>query len=332
MKIKLLINLSLITLFGCSIKYNQNFNYQKLVTPEQIASDIKDLKTNLEKKHYDINWEGKKSSIFDSLNNILKVSVPISIDSFETRLSSIINKIDDGHSRVLHQDSIKRLKGIQFGYLSISGTIGYLRIGNFLNTDSLNRTLEKFLSSYTKEPKDIIILDIRSNPGGNINNVSRTLSYFLPSKTKIFEKIETKPTSAITRLTYKLTSPINNLKIRKYSTIKNINGSPKIVLWINDSIASGSMLLSYHLQNNGATVIGMAPKGVFNTFGNSYTYKLKQSKIIYTLANARVFITKAKVVRMDDMLIPDFIPESSWKLPDLVKHISNKEKCTTANN
>ena len=326
MKIRLLVFLTLITLFGCSIKVNQNFNYQKLITPEQVESDIEDLKRNLEKKHYDINWEGKKSVIYDSLNNILKMSEPISINTFETKLSSIINKIDDGHSRVIHQDSIKSFKRNQFGYQSISDSIGYLRIGNFLDSENLNTALEKFVLSYRNDSKNIIIIDIRSNPGGNIRNVRKTLSYFLPSKTKLYEKIEVRPGSTLTWLSSKLLFAKANLKFFKYTDAKKIDDNPQIILWINDSIASGSMLLSYHLQNNGAMVIGKPPKGVFSTFGNSYGYKLKYSKIIYTLASARVNLTETNVVRKEDMLEPDYIPENFLKLSDLVNHLKSNRK------
>lgn len=322
MKFKIILIFILISLYSCTIKINQNFNYKKHLAPEQVASDIKDLKRILEKEHYDINWDGKKFSIFSSLDSISKINEPISIDSFEKKLSSIINIIDDGHSKVIHQDSTRRLKRNQFGFQSISDSVAYLRIGNFINTESLIRTLENFRLSFNKDPKEILILDIRSNRGGSSRNVHRTLTYFLPTKTKLYEKIDFRPTSAINWIPRKIISAKENLKLFKYTGKKKVDQNFKIFLWINDSIASGSMLLSYHLKKNGALVIGEVPKGIFSTFGNSYGYQLKNSKIIYTLASARVYVTEKKVERMEDMLIPDYIPYSTWDLPDIVNYIN----------
>ena len=82
MKFKIASILVIVFLSGCSFRINQNFNYKKLITPEQIASDIKDLKKNLETKHYDIDWEGKKSAIFNTLDSIKMRNKSIPIGTF----------------------------------------------------------------------------------------------------------------------------------------------------------------------------------------------------------------------------------------------------------
>ena len=56
------------TLYSCSFKINQNFNYQQVIKPEEIRADVDQLKKDLEKKHFDIDWEGKKESYFSKNN------------------------------------------------------------------------------------------------------------------------------------------------------------------------------------------------------------------------------------------------------------------------
>ncbi len=326
MNLKLTVILLAITTLGCGLRINQNFNYDKQITPTEIAEDIEDLKKSLVKYHFDINWEGKQSSIWKSLDSILLINNSITIDSFENLLSLIINKIDDGHSKVKHQDSIKFTNSNQFGFQSISDSMAYLRIGNFMDTKMMLQALNKFKLNYNNNPKNKIIIDIRSNLGGNIQNVNRALTYFLPSNSKLYEKVEMKEFNfLVSKLASIALSAKQNLKLFKYTGKKKINGNPQIYLWIDESIASGSMLLSYHLQNHGAIIIGETPQGVFNTFGNQYGHRLKNSNIIYTLSSIRVYLTEESVTRMEDMLTPNYIPSKKWSLSDLVNYINTLE-------
>lgn len=318
---------------SCSIKINQNFDYQKLLNPEQIESDIEDLKKNLIRKHYNIDWEGEKSNIFKALDNIKTTDTNLTIDSFENQIKIIIDNIDDGHSRIIHQDSIKTKHVNQFGYQTISDSIKYLRIGNFLDTKNLIKTLNKLKLDFQNNESEILIIDIRSNSGGSIPNVNHALSYFVPSNTKIYENVDIKNTSKFTSfLSSKLNSWKENLNIYKYTIKKKLNKDPIIYLWVNDRIASASLLFTYHLQNNGVFIIGKPPKGIFNTFGNQYGHQLKYSKIIYTLATAKVNISNEQPKKINDMLKPNYIPESDWRISDLLNFITNHEKDTIDNN
>lgn len=314
------------SILNCSLSINRNFNYQELITPAEIQSDINKLKKTIEKKHFDINWEGKKTLLFNQLDKIKQIDQTITLDSFENRISSIVNNIDDGHSRVIHQDSLDKMNRNSFVAIQISDSITYLRIGNFIKTNELKNTLALFRNIYAKNSSPNIIIDIRDNFGGEIQNVNRVLSHFIPSKTKLYEKVEVKSTSILSALSNKLLSAKQNIKHFKYTSKKRINGEPKLYLWINEHIASGSMLLSYHLQKNGATVIGQRPRGLFNTFGNSYGYRLPHSKILYTLATIRVYLKKEKTMRMEDMITPNYIPNSNWEIRDITSFIEVNSK------
>ena len=331
MKKTLITLIVLSSLIGCGVRVNQNFNYENTITPVQIKLDIDELKKNLYKNHFDIDWQGEKSSIFNDLDLIKNTQSPITIGSFESQLTRIINNIDDGHSRIIHQDSININHRNQFGYQSITDSIKYIRIGNFINTKYLVESLDKLEKELLISNSKVLIIDIRSNPGGNIQNVNRALSYFLPSNTRIYENVEVKNTSKLTYLNSKLLSFKHSLKPFKYTGKKKINKNLKIYLWVDQSIASGSMLFTFHLQNNGAFVIGKPPKGIFNTFGNQHGYRLKHSKIIFTLATAKVNITNKETKKINDILKPNYIPESDWNISNLVEFISENEQITTDN-
>lgn len=319
--LKLLICLPLLT--GCSIKINETFDYQRFMNPEDIQYDIKQLKNYLESRHFDINWEGKKEEIFTSLDKVATIDSPISIDSFEERLAKIINHIDDGHSRVIHQK--KKIQDHQnpFSVSSISDSVLYLRIGNFMEGDLLSDVLEEFSHQYRKKKPKNVIVDIQNNRGGEIGNVVMALSYFLPSKSKIYEKVKFKHSTGLRKYFSKLKEYFSGHKINKHTSNRKINGSPRVYVWINDRIASGSMLFSYHMQRNGATIIGQQPKGLFNTFGNATGYKLPKSKIVFTLSRLRLFLSNKVPDRMEDMIRPDFPLEAKSNIHNVLHIINN---------
>lgn len=303
---------------ACSVKINKAFDYNRFIHAADIQNDINQLKNNLESRHFDINWEGKKEKIFTSLDEIANIDIPITIDSFERRLGNILNYIDDGHSRVIHQKHLVQSHQNPFGVNCISDSVIYLRIGNFVNYDLLLPTLDEFLILQRQHPQSAIIIDIRNNRGGEIQIVNAVLSYFLPGHTKIFEKVEVRPTSFFTRITDIFGGNKLRQTFSKYTSNKKISGFPKIVVWINQNIASGSMLFSYHMQKNGARIAGKQPKGVYNTFGNAKLYKLPKSKLIYTLSSLRVFLDTQIPTRMEDMLVPDHEVDTKLNLNELL--------------
>lgn len=303
---------------SCSVKINETFDYNRFIHPADVQYDINQLKLNLESKHFDIDWEGKKRVIFSSLDEIANIENPISIDSLERRLGSILNHIDDGHSRVVHQKKLVKTHQNPFGVNIISDSVIYLRIGNFVNYDLLLPTMEEFLILQRQHPRSAIIIDIRNNRGGDIQIVNAVLSYFLPGHTKIFEKVEVRPTTFFARIAYIFGGNKLSQSLSRYTSYKKTSGMPRIVVWINQNIASGSMLFSYHMQKNGATIAGKQPKGVYNSFGNAKSYKLPNSKLIYTLSSMRVFLDTEIPSRMEDMLIPDYEVDPKLNLNELL--------------
>lgn len=55
---------------------------------------------------------------------------------------------------------------------------------------------------------------------------------------------------------------------------------------------------------------------------NARGYMLPHSKIVYALAKAKVYVTDGTVLRMDDMITPNFVPDVDWKLIDLITYIN----------
>ena len=313
-------------LSGCSVKINSTFDYNRFIQPVDVQDDINQLKNNLESRHFDINWEGKKEEIFASLDEIANIESPISIDSFEVRLGKILNHIDDGHSRVVHQKKGNQVHQNPFSVSSISDSVLYLRIGNFMEGDLLSDVLEEFSFQFRKKRPKNVIVDIQNNRGGEIGNVVMALSCFLPSKTKVYEKAKLKHSSGISGLFSKLHEYSLNLTINNLTSNRKINGSPHVYVWINDRIASGSMLFSYHMQRNGATILGQQPKGLFNTFGNATRYRLPKSKILYTLSRLRLFLSREVPNRMEDMITPDLPMEAKSDINDLLQIINKPER------
>ena len=307
---------------SCGIRLEQNFDYEERITPEEISQDVEQLRRDLKNKHIDINWEGKQKEIFNDLDELLNIDNPITIDSFEARIDNILENIDDGHSRVIRQDSINAIRPNRFGVFSINDSMIYIRLGNFVDRAELTKSLRVLERMFQNDEHDELIIDLRWNKGGNLLSVRRALSYFIPSKTKLFKQVKCKPSSTLGFLASKLRHTIHNSWFLKKSGKAKISGSPQVYLWINQEIASGSMIFTYHVQNNGGIVIGEPPKGIYNTFGNAYGYRLKNSRIVYMLASCRLYLSEEKPSRAHDMIIPDHVPDKNMDLEGLVKLIN----------
>lgn len=311
---------------SCGIRIERDFDYGEMIYPNEIIQDVEQLKDNLKNKHININWEGRQGEIFNELDQFSSISVPVTIDSFEARLETILENIDDGHSGVIRQDSINGIRSNKFGVISLNQSMIYLRIGNFLDRSELVENLRTFRRIYEKGEYNEVIIDIRWNRGGNMINVKRALSYFLPPKTEIYHQIECKEASRLSFMPTRLLNVVSKLEFFKRSREARISGSPQIYLWINREIASGSLLFAYHAKQQGSVVIGEPPKGLYNTFGKAVGYKLKNSRIIYTLSTCRLYLSDDVPNRDQDRLIPDYVPEGDLKIEGLVNFINKIRK------
>lgn len=320
--LQLLLILSLLT--ACRSTY-QNFDYSQTVSPKEIRSDIKALKKKLEKHHVNLNWEGKKDQIFHQLDLIANSShTKITLDSFENKLKPIIASIDDGHTQIIHQKKYEeRIESFQTTLAA--SNIHYLRVPNFMNFNALDQMLMKFEKAYSDNPTDNIIIDLRSNPGGVVDYVKYFLTYFIPSSTEVYEKLEIKNTRFIEKMAFIPSKLLYKTGHSRKTGEKKLAADPKIYLLIDKNIASGSMLSSYHLQRHGAYVIGEPPSRLFNTFGMAKGHILPNSKLALNIATSRLYLSKEVPSRTDNMLTPDYIPKQKMNLNEVVSFIERLE-------
>lgn len=304
---------------SCTIKLNTNFDYDEVIMPKEIREDVIQLKEKLLKHHYDLNWEGRQMDIVEALDQIAAIDIPITLDSLESLLSSTVNNIDDGHTRVIHQGK-RDIRIETFQATRISTNSIYVRIPNFTEFNELDKAMTKLQEIYNADSGINVIVDLRNNPGGVIDYVNYFLSYFLPSFTPLYDQVDIRKSGGFGLKNYLLKKK-EGLDYFRETGKKKLVGNPKLFVLINEKIASASMLSSYHLKNAGAYIIGKPPKGLFNTFGNSYGHRLSNSKIVFTIATARVLLNKKVPSRMDDMLIPDFVPSQHMDLSQIVRYV-----------
>lgn len=138
--------------------------------------------------------------------------------------------------------------------------IGYIKITSF--SDTTYKQFSKSLKKIEKESIDSLILDVRDNPGGHLQQVTDVLSVFFPKKTALFQ-VETK-----------------DKKDTIYSNSKESRKYPIMVL-INHGSASASEILASCFQDNYANGLiigntsygkGTIQKSVSLKTGTSFKY------------------------------------------------------------
>lgn len=138
--------------------------------------------------------------------------------------------------------------------------IGYIKITSF--SDTTYKQFSKSLKKIEKESIDSLILDVRDNPGGHLQQVTDVLSVFFPKKTALFQ-VETK-----------------DKKDTIYSNSKESRKYPIMVL-TNHGSASASEILASCFQDNYANGLiigntsygkGTIQKSVSLKTGTSFKY------------------------------------------------------------
>lgn len=128
-------------------------------------------------------------------------------------------------------------------YDIIGGSIGYIKINEFMGNSE--PVITKALDEFKKKKINKIIIDLRNNPGGLLDQAIRLADYFLPKDTMI---VYTKGRKDDSRVEFKAEKP------------EAYKGS--IAVLINRGSASASEILAGALRdNNRAVLIGT------NTFG-----------------------------------------------------------------
>ena len=155
------------------------------------------------------------------------------------------------------------------------GKIGYLSLRGFYM-----EAVDEFISEYEENiegQKEALIIDLRGNPGGDVEAATRLLDYFLPDHLRKPEKKLTKESGAVQSKTDR--EFMNERTLLLYTEDKNGDGKEwycedehevdlPIVILVNQNSASASELFSGAMQDYGrAIVVGTQSfgKGIVQT-------------------------------------------------------------------
>jgi len=131
---------------------------------------------------------------------------------------------------------IIKIKSVKAKDLQNYPDIKYIRISSF--DKNVVPTLKKILSNLKKEGKKGIIIDLRNNPGGLLNQATGTLDLFIDKGILVSQKGRVKSENEV-------------YYAHKYGTYKNI----PIVVLVNGGSASASEIVSGGLQDHRRAVI-----------------------------------------------------------------------------
>ena len=205
---------------GVTIQYDLEKEYNKIIS---YLKDSPSKKVGLEIGDYiiKVNDEDVKGFYGDNITKLVKgkigTKVKITVLRGEKELEYIVTRgnieIDSVTSKLVDEES----------------KIGYIRIDSFAAN-----TYKQFSNNLLKlEKKDInsLIIDVRDNPGGHLNQTREILSLFFNKKTILY-RIE------------------NKGKVKKiYSTSNEVRDYPVAVL-INKGSASASEILASCFKDN----------------------------------------------------------------------------------
>jgi len=182
---------------------------------------------------------------------------------------------------------------IQSVFSSIKdNNIGYIKIDNF--AANTFKQFEKELKKLEKKKIESLIIDVRCNTGGRLNQVNEILDMFLGKNVEIY-RIETK-----------------GKQKKVYTTDKTTRNYPVVVL-VDEGSASASEILAsaFHDKYKKATIVGVT------TYGKGSIQKAVElpggSSLKYT--TQRWLTSKGKSLQ-DKGLTPDVVIEQSKEYYD----------------
>jgi len=85
------------------------------------------------------------------------------------------------------------------------------------------------------------------------------------------------------------------------------------------------MIAAYHLQNEDYTIIGSAPKSLYNSFMNPVMFNLPKSNLYMTISTGRFYLNENVDDRAADQLIPDYPTDVDLSLEALLNGIRQIE-------
>ncbi len=170
------------------------------------------------------------------------------------------------------------------------GNIGYVKIRNFTKTTSsdLDKALKKFKNNRIQK----LVLDLRNNPGGLLNQAVEVTDRFLDEENLI---VYTKGRT-------------EDQNLRRFSTheLKNDSSYPMIIL-VNGGSASASEIVAGALQDLGrAIILGTQTFGK----GSVQTIIPLSDGSALRLTTARYYTPSGRVIQ-ENGIVPDIIVETS---------------------
>ncbi|MFC7358470.1 S41 family peptidase [Jejudonia soesokkakensis] len=254
--------------------------------------------------------EKKKDSIFtDSVeNSAVKVKRVTASEKKEKRIAARNKrKYNNKYGYVKSTDEFTRI----FNFIGADSTIAYMKIRGFSNGSYDEFYEESFTTMDSLGTKNLII-DLRDNGGGRLNEIDELYSYLTDTEYTFIEKSEIKTRVPFLNSFLSNTNPdllrgavlvfspviatLNILKTEKENGIlyykwrnskpqepKEKNYKGNLYVLINGNSFSASSVLSTHLKaTNRATFVGQETGGAYNgtVAGLFRGYELPNSKVV----------------------------------------------------
>ncbi len=199
------------------------------------------------------------------------------------------------------RDVIK-VKSVKFK--SYEGNIGYVRIRSF--SKSTSRDLDNAILELEKGNMEKLILDLRNNPGGLLNQAVEVSDRFLPQENLIvYTQGKTED---------------QNMRFTTQSRGQHVD-YPMIIL-VNGGSASASEIVAGALQDlNRAVIVGTQTFGK----GSVQTIIPLSDGSALRLTTARYYTPSGRVIQSNG-ITPDIIVEMPLKKPQEEKELTKAEK------
>ncbi len=191
-----------------------------------------------------------------------------------------------------------KVHSVKTGIIEEGTVCGYLKITNFYEDTYVE--VEKALASLNAKHINKLILDLRDNPGGNLDTSIRIADYFLP-KDKVIVSTRGKEGSGV-------------VEEYKSKTDEFYNG--KIIMLVNGGSASASEILAGALKDNDrAKLLGE------KTFGKALVQRIidiEPKKLGFALTIRKYYTPSGAMIHKtgitpDYVVVGNIIPEADRK-------------------
>lgn len=247
----------------------------------------------------------------DSLSQTQKDSIKIAKKSPEAREKQ---KQDWAKKRIYGYDYVNKEFNKNLNFIGADSTVAYLQIKNF-STGKIKKVYEEVFTKIKEKKSETLIIDLRDNPGGRLNEIQKLYSYLVADEFQFIQMPEITTRSSL------FSNYFNNLPIISYpitvpaypviatilysKTTKNDDGTirykmksskpmeanplhfdGKIYVLINGGSFSASCIISSNLQGTGRAIfVGEETGGTYNgtVAGRMPVLELPNSKLQFRL-------------------------------------------------